>query len=435
MLSDCMSDPLELARMWQAVLGKLQIDVITPTFDTWLRHTRALGFDGATLRVEAVRAFDVDHLNERLLTVVERAVHQACGEQFAVRFVAPNTAVPEPRPSSESAGAPILGAVNAAHTFDRYITTSGNQIAFQCAQAILGDDDLAISPVVIHGSPGMGKTHLLQALAQGAAHRGWTVACMSAEEFTTRYQSSLRRKSVEDFQDTLRKVRLLVIDDLQYLSGKRGTQDELVHTFDAITSAGGYVAIGSETHPSALDLPERLVSRLAAGISLEIGPFQSGERRALIERLGSERRVALPAWALDRIAQLQAPSVRALQGALNAALVLARGGMLDAASLDAALVRAALLDAAPACGDRLLLDAIARHFQATFDDLAGRSRKGQLGQARAVAVAALRERGRSLAEIATLLGGRDKSTISPLVERGRELLAGDEALRQVVTAA
>lgn len=435
MLSDRMSDPLELARMWQAALGTLQLDILTPTFDTWLRHTRVLGFDGHTLHVEAVRAFDVDHLNERLRTVVERAVHQASGEQHAVRFVAPNSTLPAARATGEPAAAPILGAVNAAHTFDRYITTSGNQIAYQCAQAILGDDDFAISPVVIHGSPGMGKTHLLQALAQGAARRGWTVACMSAEEFTTRYQSALRRKTVEDFQDAVRNVRLLIIDDLQYLSGKRGTQDELVHTFDAITAAGGYVAVGSETHPSELSLPERLVSRLAAGVSLEIGPFHTGERRALIERLGSERRVALPAWALDRIAQLEAPSVRALQGALNAALVLARGGMLDAGNLDAALVRAALLDVAPACGDRLLIDAIARHFEATFDDLAGRSRKGHLGQARAVAVAALRERGRSLAEIATLLGGRDKSTISPLVERGRDLLAADEALRQVITAA
>jgi chromosomal replication initiation ATPase DnaA len=122
--------------------------------------------------------------------------------------------------------------------------------------------------------------------------------------------------------------------------------------------------------------------------------------------------------------------VRALQGAVHSAFALERAGMLDLRRLDAELTRIAITEAAPApCADRLLIEAVARHFEASMEDLLGRSRKTRVAEARAVAIAALRDRGRSLTQIAELFDGRNKSTLSPLVERGRALLADDPDLR------
>jgi chromosomal replication initiation ATPase DnaA len=178
-----------------------------------------------------------------------------------------------------------------------------------------------------------------------------------------------------------------------------------------------------------LDLPERLASRLSAGITIGIQPFMAGERRRFVEMLARESDVALPAWAIDRITGIEAPSARVLQGAAQAAIALGRHGLLDLAQLDAQLVRVAAAEAFPgAFAERDLLEAVARHFELCFDDLTSESRKPAVTAARAVAAAILQERGRSLSQIGEVLA-RHRSTIKGLAERGRLLLDRDGSLR------
>jgi chromosomal replication initiator protein len=334
-------------------------------------------------------------------------------------------------PQAPQQSGQIVGNVNRSFTFERYLEADGNRLAYESCASLVEPIDFRISPVVIFGAPGMGKTHLLHALACRAAAEGWDVACLSAEEFTTRYMSALRRHDAADFQSSLRGVRLLIIDDLQYIAGKRATQDELVHTIDAVVNNGGYVVMASELHPLEIDLPDRLASRLAAGIVTHVEPFRLPDRKLYIERLAREARVSLPTWAVERIAGCEVPSVRVLQGAVHAAVALQRVNALDLRRLDAELTRISVTAECPGVlEDRALLDTIARHFEVTLADLTGRSRKMPIGNARAIAVAALKQRGRSLSEIAGILGDRDRSTISQLGERGRELLEADGALQQ-----
>jgi chromosomal replication initiator protein len=436
-----MDDPRELARAWNAVLGRLELEVNTHNFNTWLRGTRALRCEADTLIVEARTELNCDWLNKRLVVVVERAVASVFAVQLAVLFVpqgskqgeAPEPSIGEPedeRNERECRG-PIVGNVNRAFTFERYLEADGNRLAYESCASLIDPADFRISPVVIFGAPGMGKTHLLHALACRAASQGWPVACLSAEEFTTRYMSAIRRHDVEDFQTSLRGVRLLIVDDLQYIAGKRGTQDELVHTIDAVVNAGGYVVMASELHPLEIDLPDRLASRLAAGIVTHVEPFRIADRKLYIERLARETRVSLPTWAIERIAGCEVPSVRVLQGAVHGAVALQRANALDLRRLDAELTRISVASSCPGVlEDRTLLETVARYFEVTLDDLTGRSRKAPVSNARAIAVAALKQRGRSLSEIAVILGDRDRSTISGLGERGRELLELDSDLQR-----
>ncbi|MGH7754089.1 MAG: DnaA ATPase domain-containing protein, partial [Gemmatimonadales bacterium] len=323
---------------------------------------------------------------------------------------------------------PVMGVVNQRFTFDRYLPADGNRIARQCCLDVLGGS-FSVTPVVLYGRPGLGKTHLLHALASRAASAGWSVACLSAEEFTSRFTGAIRERAVHDFHESVRTVRLLLIDDLQDLAGKKATQEEFVHTIDAVSNGGGYVVAASEQHPLELNLPERLSSRLTAGVAAQIEPFIADERRRYIELLAEESGVAMPEWAVDRMAGIEAPSVRVLQGAINAGLALARDGSLDLGRLDAALIQVAVLEASTGVlAERELLERVARHFELCFDDLLGASRKAQVAAARAVVAAVLQERGKSLSQIGGMLS-RHRSTINELAVRGRRLLEADAALR------
>ncbi|MBI2764404.1 MAG: ATP-binding protein [Chloroflexi bacterium] len=442
MISDCMSEARDLNRAWQAALGQLQVELQPHNYNTWLKGTRPLGFEGETVIVESTVALGLEWLNERLAFVVQRALSYAMDRDLRVRFVPRGTG----GVSSESApGGPdepparprprtVAGNLNCAYTFDRYVEAEGNRLAFRSCAGLLAGDEHHFNPIVVFGPPGMGKTHLLHAMACGAADAGWAVACFSAEEFTNRFMGAVRRSEVETFQACVRSVRLLVIDDLQYVATRKGTQDELVHTIDAVTNSGGYVAVGSERHPMDLDLPQRLATRLTGGLVAEVAPFQRAERRAFIERLCNERRAAFPAWVVERIAALEAPSVRLLQGAVNVALHLGRCELLDVARLDAELVRIAVSEGRSTPSLAGVLESVARHFGTTGAELVGRSRTAAVTQARSVAAAALRARGCSLAETAAALGGRDRSTVKQLADRGAALAATEPRLQALLAA-
>ncbi|MGH2608700.1 MAG: DnaA ATPase domain-containing protein, partial [Tepidiformaceae bacterium] len=287
MSGSCMTEDRDLARAWRAILGELQVELPRASFITFLEGSRALRREGGTLVVEGNR-LNVEEANGRLRTLIERAAFHVLDEELQVLFVprgsAEATANGDGHPGNVpgATAGPLVGNVNRRFTFDRYLEAEGNRLAHQCCLDLLAGDSAIPTPIVLYGRPGMGKTHLLHALATRAAAAGWSVACLSAEEFTSRFTGAIFKRSMEDFHETMRSVQLLLIDDLQELAGKKATQDEFVHTVDAVAHAGGCVVAASEQHPLELDLPERLASRLAGGIAARIMPFIAGERRRYV---------------------------------------------------------------------------------------------------------------------------------------------------------
>lgn len=431
-------DSRELLRAWQGVLGRLELELNPHNFTTWLAPTRARSFDGSSLVVEARSAMACDFLDRRMRVVVERAVAQAFGASVALTFVSAgevpeDDAVMQPVVEQRRGRSDVIGTVNCSLTFEDYLATDGNRLAMQACLALVEPSDLVASPVVLFGSPGLGKTHLLHALACRAKDLGRSVACLSAEEFTNRFLGAIRARRADEFQAQIRRVDLLIIDDLQSIAGKKATQEELVWTIDAVTHAGGHVVVASERHPFELGLHERLESRLVAGIVTRIEPFEWNERRALIEAVARRKRGGLPGWAIERLAAVNACSVRVLLGCINAALALERAQQLDARTLDSSLAGVAVLEAANSGGtEQQLLERVAQYFGIASEDLVGRGRSARLSDARAVAAAGLQARGYSLPRIGVLFAGRDKGTISTLARRGREMVEEQDILRHLI---
>lgn len=419
MAQPVLAESRELGRAWRAVLGRLQLEVGKHTFETWLHDTRALRLHEGILWVEVSNSFKCDWLNERLAFVVSRAASAVLGEDVSVRFVAETAAAGAGR--DEPRGR-LTGALNCSLTFDRYVASDGNRLALACCRAIL-DEDRPISPLVIWGAPGLGKTHLLNALGCAALDRGWPVAAFTADDFTTTFVSALRRNEAEEFQRTIRAVRLFLLDDLQELEGKRATLEELVHTIDAVERAGGYVVVASERHPQELKLPDRLQSRLRAGVTAKVEPLSAGARRAVVLQVATELRASLPSWCVDRLAATGALSVREVYGAVRAAVALDRAGMLDPGRLDAELARLVVSSTVRTSAPEALLERVAAEFGLGVEELTGRSRRGPCTEARAVASALLRRQGMNFAAIGRALGGRDAATVKEAATRGERLLA------------
>ncbi len=423
---------------WQAVLGRLELEVSRANFETWLAGTTAASLSNGELLVEARSAFRAEWMNENLAPVVERCLGAVEGGGLAVRFIAPGeephaaAEAASPRGTAPSGREEVVGQVNGAFTLARYFRSEGSALALASCLSLVEDREPAISPVVVHGPPGVGKTHLLHGLAAQASGRGQRVACLSGEGFTSRYQRALREGNVETFQDAVRGVQLLIIDDLHDLAGKTGTLRELVHTLDAVTHGGGAVVVGSELRPRELGLPERLCSRLEAGIVATVEPFAAGERRAFIEQRLADLRVALPSWCLEQLAT-GTGSVRSILAGVHAAVGLQRRGLLSELRLAAEVGALALQQRGDETA-KAVIERIAEHFAVAVGEMEGRSRAQKLARPRAVAAAALQERGCSYSEIGALLGGRSRSTIKGLAERGRALGAEDPAVGDLLRA-
>ena len=434
-----MQSPRALTRTWQAVLGRLELEVSRANFETWLAGTTVRSLHDGELTVEARSAFRADWLNENLAAVVERCLGAIEGEGVCVRFVAPGTAPAEEVEALAATSrrertprAEVLGQVNGAFTLTRYFRSEGSALAVASCLSLVAEGEPAISPVVVHGPPGVGKTHLLHGLAARASEQGRRVACLSGEAFTTRYQRALREGNVEAFQDAVRGVHLLIIDDLHDLAGKVGTLRELVHTLDAVTHAGGGAVVGSELRPREMGLPERLCSRLEAGIVASVEPFAGTERRAFIEQHLAELRVAVPSWCLEQLAMGKG-SVRSILAGVHAAVALQRRGLLSELRLTAELGALELHGRGEETA-RSVIERITAHFALAAGEVEGRSRAAKQARARAVAAAALQERGASYSEIGALLGGRSRSTVKGLAERGRALGDGDPTIANLLRA-
>ena len=427
MPSSRVSEAKELSRLWKAVSGRLQIDMSAAAYKTWIEGARPLHRGAGVLTVEARSSFVAEYLRSNLLLMADGAASAVSGDDLRVEFVAPGGATTILPPS---AGAPceppeLVGRLNRRFTFDRYLPTMGNRAALEACVQMVDEPQGAVQTLTVYGVPGMGKTHLLHALAAYAYQRGSSCACLTAEEFTNRFQHALRGEpaAAEAFHERMRSLNLLIIDDLQSVAGKTKTVDEIVHTMDAVKHADGFTVIASETNPLNLNLPDRLLTRLAEGVVTALDPFDRDERRLFVERTARDARAGLPTWCIDRLAASTMPSVRFIIGMVNSAIGLHRRGMLTEATLDAELMRFAIAQSVSELSEEEVIERVVRYFEASFTEIQGRSRQGRVAQARAVLTVAFQQRGESFAAIGRRFDNRDRATVRDLFARGQRLIA------------
>lgn len=309
----------DLGSIWSGVTEDLRAGLPASTFDLWLAPLHPISCDGSTLRVSAPRSIK-PWVERRYAALLERALRAQDSGIERILVV---------EEGAESAGAGSIGEMEGPqsldldprHTFERFVIGPGNRMAHAAALAVAELPGEAYNPLFLHGPPGLGKTHLLGAIADYLRRRRpeLTVHYTTTERFTTEFVTALRKDGPELFKRRYRKLDALLIDDVQALEGKEQTQEEFVHTFNALHSAGKQIVLSSDRPPEAIArLAERLRDRFEWGLRVAIGSPDLRTRTALLWRMTTEvpLEVTDPAVLRD-IAGLAAGNVRRLEGAMT----------------------------------------------------------------------------------------------------------------------
>ena len=405
---------------WLEVLPRLRQLVGDRNFATWIEPIRC-SRDADGLSLEVASAFFQAWVNRHFLTVIRQAL-AGSGVELPVRVVvAPEMATtpthdgPAPGRQTARARRPAIGRLVPDYTFDSFVVGHANEVAYQAARTVTESPGRRFNPFFLWGGVGLGKTHLINALAHellGHVPRP-RLACLSAETFMNTLITSLRQDQMGPFRDRFRELDVLILDDVQFLAGKERTQEEFFHTFNALHTAGRQVVLTCDKPPYAIaELEHRLRSRFEGGLTADIHPPTHAMRVAIVMKKAAMQGVDLPEGVAHVLAQRSGPSVRELEGALTrvVASVVLRGATLDAETVQRVL--------APVFPPRLpvsvefIQETVSQHFRLSVADLKSHRRARSVTFPRQVAMYLSRTvADASFLSIGEKFGGRDHSTV------------------------
>lgn len=440
-------------------LGALTRLGLLPKVERYMAEIRSVRIDSGTLEILVTSKFVAELLQRRSADACQAAARELLGAQAVVRVSVDPAVARVSLPSSETVVShprPIEAPVapkprHQRHRLDDFIVGASNRLAYSAAVRLAeGQQADSISPLFFHAACGMGKTHLLQGIAARFTelHPGASVRCLTAEAFTNEFIAALKAGAIEGFRRSYRRVALLCIDDVHFLSSKDATQTELLHTLDAIAQSGAKIVLASDEHPREIrKLSSALSSRFMSGAVLRIEEPDESLRRALADQLSRRRGLSLDDSGASALAAASWRSVRELEGVLTQVMAAVRllPELSSLAALGATQVRRAIELAGgsrPASftssgvGVRsrrpvpmsLILAEIARNLCVDQAEMAGTGRHRRVVLARSIGVyLARRLTTLSFPEIARAMGRPNHSSVITAHNRLLALLKDAEA--------
>jgi chromosomal replication initiator protein len=410
-------------------------------FRTWFGDSTRFTLEGNQLGVHVSSPFVSSWITANFMEHLVEATRAVLGSEprVAVQVVTPPrnapavapVEVPRPQPVSPQRDA-APAAVTLRGDLDTLVVGPANQLAYSAARTLIEHPGETLRLLVLHGGCGLGKTHILQGICNGVrrAHPALHWRYISGEEFTNAFVSAVKSGRVDLFRARFRKVDVLVIDDIHFLANKRATQEEFLHTFNAIEAAGKAIVLSSDRHPRSITtLAEPLTNRLIAGMVVEITAPDFSMRREILRRRAALMQVTLPDEVLDFVARRVTRNVRALEGALYKLVALAS---LTREPFGLALARMAVDDyvdthAAPEAED--IERVVANYFGVSREAVHSKLRDRTTSLARAVTMYLLRNHTQmSFPEIGRTLGKKNHSTVLMAVRRMEHILEQNGAV-------
>ncbi len=457
-----MEETIDLNEVWTRAIGGLGDDALTPQQRAFVSLTRPLALVEDTALVAAPNEFTKDVLETRLRPLVVNALSNALGREIRLAIsvdpsIAPNldeeatdeladstyaeSVAPTPQflnsiggPVRPGGGAPVskqdeTSRLNPKYTFDTFVAGSSNKLAHAAAVATAEMPARAYNPLFIYGESGLGKTHLLHAIGHYTRdlYQGAKVRYVSSEEFTNDFINSIRDDKASVFQRRYRDVDVLLIDDIQFLSGKVQTQEEFFHTFNTLHNADKQIVVTSDLPPKQLqDFEDRMRSRFEWGLITDIKPPELETRIAILRKKVGQEKLQVPAEVLEFIASKVTTNIRELEGAL---IRISAYANLNRSPVEMELADAVLKDllpdqVGPEITAAVIMNEASGYFGISIDDLIGSSRSRTLVTARQIAMYLCRElTDLSLPAIGQSFGGRDHTTVMHAERKIRQLMA------------
>ncbi|MBI4296354.1 MAG: chromosomal replication initiator protein DnaA [Chloroflexi bacterium] len=398
--------------IWEATLGELQVQISKPNYRTWLDKTVGLSFHNGEFVVGVPNTFVAEYLKQNQSSLIEKTLISISGSDVRVLFEVHNANL------SGQFKSTITARLHPQYTFDSFVVGTSNSVACAASTQIVENPGSSYNPLVVCAKSGLGKTHLLYAIAHAALSRNMNVLCTNAEQFTTEFVNAVHREgNPGKFRNKYRNVDMLLIDDIRFICGKKQTEEAFLHTFNELHNNNRQIVITADCLPKEMPLlDERLSSRLGGGLVTKIKPPSFDTRLAILRAKSRQNGVNIGEDTLELIARRVHQNIRELEGCLNAVVAYAK------------LLRAAVTpDVATQAMDNLtgnepaetrhtptlIIDAVASSYELTTDDIIGKKRDKETALARHVAIYLLKEATNfSLAQIGQELGGRNPSTIT-----------------------
>ncbi|MEC2055150.1 chromosomal replication initiator protein DnaA [Peribacillus psychrosaccharolyticus] len=434
--------------LWNQSLSKMEKKISKPSFETWLKSTKAYMLQGDILTVTAPNEFARDWLEERYSHLISEVLLELTGEELEVKFIIPSNQeddefiVPAPgkkRKKNENAQNDFnQSMLNTKNTFDTFVIGSGNRFAHAASLAVAEAPAKAYNPLFIYGGVGLGKTHLMHAIGHYVLEHNprAKVVYLSSEKFTNEFINSIRDNKAGEFRDKYRSVDVLLIDDIQFLAGKEQTQEEFFHTFNALHEESKQIVISSDRPPKEIPtLEDRLRSRFEWGLITDITPPDLETRIAILRKKAKAEGLDIPNEAMLYIANQIDSNIRELEGALIR--VVAYSSLINK-DINADLAAEALKDIIPSSKPRIItiLDiqkTVGQHYSIKLEDFKAKKRTKTVAFPRQIAMYLSRElTDFSLPKIGDEFGGRDHTTVIHAHEKISKLLQTDSQLQRQV---
>ncbi len=456
---------MDLQALWQSALGEIELTLSKANFTTWFRNTFITSFEDGRMMIAVPNTFTKSWLERKYHDPIAKALRSACPQTIReVRYrveVRNTTLLPiehltessahaelSSRESTETPSEQETGAeqargrelgLNPRYTFPQFVVGKNNELAHAACMAVSAKPGQAYNPLFMYGGAGMGKSHLLQAIGHHVCRDfpEAKVCYVTCERFTNEFIQALRSGAVNDFKDRYRSVDLLLIDDIQFLTGKEGTQEEFFHTFNTLHQNNKQIVIASDRPPKDIQtLESRLQSRFEWGMMVDITKPDFETRVAILQTKAREKNYPLSTDILHTVAGAIQSNIRELEGALNKIIAYHQFKNIQAtcSSIGPLLQSFTPTITKRTVSPRLLIDVVISHYDITMEQVLGKSREQRFALPRQVAMYLLREEIKcSFPTIGDHLGGRDHTTAMHACGKIAHLVQNDPQTKQDLT--
>ena len=435
--------------MWQQVLSILQGKLSKPSYETWLKSTRATVFNETTLIISAPSNFAKEWLENRYTKMIGSTVYEFLGKHVDIQVINQDTENSQTKPISSHRNFDnhsilqtedsFSNQLNPKYTFDTFVIGSGNRFAHAASLAVAEAPAKSYNPLFLYGGVGLGKTHLMHAIGHYLLEHNplAKVLYLSSEKFTNEFINAIRDNRGESFRNKYRNIDVLLIDDIQFLAGKEQTQEEFFHTFNALHEDNKQIVISSDRPPKEIPkLEERLRSRFEWGLITDIQPPDLETRIAILRKKAKAENLDIPNEAMVYIANQIDTNIRELEGALIR--VVAYSSLVNE-DISAYLAQEALKDIIPQGRMRVItiLDIqqkVSEFYGLKLDEFKARKRTKAIAFPRQVAMYLTRElTDFSLPKIGDAFGGRDHTTVIHAHNKIINTIHNDAELQRIIS--